>query len=243
VTARYRVRAVEVGEDSTKSIDAVVPFKPGTRRISLTGSDRKIDSARVSRHSPTVRLLKPKRGKRLGKKVKLSWRARDADGGRLTTTVLYAADGKHYVPVANDLRRRSARVDLRELGGGRRAALRVVVSDGVLTGTDVSKRHRVAVKPPRVSIASPAPGAVLTEGEPVQLVAPVSDPQDIPFRSSNVVWSSSLTGELGRGAAVSASLPAGAQQLTATATNSAGESASASVSVDVHAVPPVFTLP
>ena len=64
--------------------------------------------------------------------------------GRLTATVLYAADGKHYVPVANDLRRRSARVDLSELGGGRRAALRVVVSDGVLTGSDASKRHRVA---------------------------------------------------------------------------------------------------
>ena len=70
--------------------------------------------------------------------------------------MLYAADGKHYAPVANDLRGRSARVDLSELGGGRRAALRVVVSDGVLTASDTSKRHRVPAKPPRVSIATPA---------------------------------------------------------------------------------------
>ncbi len=115
--------------------------------------------------------------------------------------MLYAADGKHYVPVANDLRRRSARVDLSELGGGPRAALRVVVSDGVLTGSDASKRHRVPAKPPRVSIATPANGAAVTEGEPVQLIASVSDPQDVPFGSSGVVWTSSLAGELGRGAA------------------------------------------
>ena len=88
-----------------------------------------------------------------------------------------------------------------------------------------------------------ANGAALTEGEPVQLIASVSDPQDVPFGSSGVVWSSSLAGELGRGAAISATLPAGTQELTATATNSHGESAAASVSVDVAAVPPVFTLP
>ena len=241
--ARHRVKDVEVGEDSARSVDAVVAFKPGTRRISLTRSDRTLDSARVSKHSPTVALLKPKPKKRLGERVKVRWRARDADGGRLTSTVLYAADGKHYAPVANDLRGRSARVDLSELGGGRRAALRVVVSDGVLTAGDTSKRHRVPAKPPRVSIATPANGAALTEGEPVQLVASVLDPQDIPFGASGVVWSSSLAGELGRGAALSATLPPGTQELTATATNSAGLSAAASVTVDVHAVPPVFTVP
>jgi hypothetical protein len=197
----------------------------------------------VSGHSPTVRLLKPKPKKRLDKRVEVRWRARDADGGRLTSTVLYAADGKHYVPVATDLRRRSTRIDLSELGGGRRAALRVVVSDGVLTDKDTSKRHRVPAKPPRVSIASPADGAALTEAEPVQLVASVVDPQDIPFRSSNVVWTSSIAGDLGRGAAIAASLPSGKQELTATATNSHGLSGVATVSVDVHAVPPVFTVP
>ena len=129
------------------SINEVVPFSGETNRVAIAKGRRTIFSKRVSAHAPTVRLRSPK-GKRLVKPVKLSWRTDDADGGRLTATLQYAADGKNYVTIESGLRKRSLRVDPKDLPGGEKARFRVVVTDGVLTGTDASKRVNVEPKPP-----------------------------------------------------------------------------------------------
>jgi hypothetical protein len=239
VVGRFPFRPTEVGEDSARSIDEVVPFRRDTRRIAIMRGRRKLDSARVSAHAPTVRLIAPKKKKLSEKSVKVRWRARDADRGHPTVTLLYTPDGKRYLPVASHLRRRTYRVELTELPGGRRAGFRVVANDGVLTAIDDSARLRVPAKPPRVAIATPAPGTALTAGQPVELAASVLDLQDVPFRSSGVVWRSSLQGELGRGNTISASLSPGIHEIAATATNSMGKSAAATVTVRVDAVPPV----
>jgi hypothetical protein len=235
---RYPFKPSEVGEDSTLSVDEVVPFKRVTRRITIVKGRRTLDSARVSPHRPSAELTSPTK-KRLRGAVKVRWRVRDADGGHPRVTLLYTPDGKRYIPVAADLRKRSYRVDLAALPGGKRAAFRVVANDGVLTGRDDSTRLRVPAKAPLVSIATPAPGTALTADQPVQLAATVLDLQDPRFESERLAWRSSLQGELGSGQAISAGLSPGTHEITATATNSRGKSASATVSVQVDAVPPV----
>ena len=240
---RYRFAPQEVSEGAGRTIDAVVPFKPATRLITVVEGGRRLAAERVSAHAPSVEVVAPKRAPKGKQRVRVRWRSRDADGGRRTYTLLYAPKGKRLVPVAAGLRKRSYRVDLSRLPGGRRARFVVIANDGVLTGTDASKPIRVAAKPPQVSITAPAGGAELSSEGPVQLVATVRDLQDPRFDGADVVWRSSLQGELGRGTVLAATLAAGDHAITATATNSAGQSSSATISVRVSAPAPVFTVP
>ena len=242
VLARYRFKPTDVGEDSRNAIDELVPFKRGTRRIEIVSGKRRLAAANVSRYSPSVRVTAPSGGGKLGKRVTVRWRSRDADGGRRTYTVLYSPGGGRSIPIASDLHKRSLRVELEDLPGGKHARFQVIANDGVLTGRDASRFFKVKAKEPDVSISTPPSGAGLAADQEVQLVASVTDLQDARFAGRHVVWRSSLQGELGRGEAITATLGAGTHEITATATNSAGKKATASVTVNATAPPPVFTI-
>jgi hypothetical protein len=219
---------------SLASISEVVPFSQKTQRIEIAQGKRTLVSKRVSDHAPTVQ-LRSRLDRKLKKPVTLRWRSSDADGGRGTSTLQYAPDGKHYVTIAAGLRKHSQRVDPRALPGGDKARFRVVVTDGVLTGVDASKPVKVAAKAPRISIAAPVNGAQLTAGQSVQLIASVEDDQDTHLKA--VGWRSSIQGDLGSGAMLTTQLQPGSHVITATVTNSLGKTASASVTVDVAAIP------
>ncbi len=244
VLARYPFEPKQVSDlpvgDSEASVDEVVPFKAGADRILIMKGQRKLRSVAVSAHAPTVKLTKPKRGSKLPERPRIRWRSQDRDGGRQTYSLLYSHDGRNYVPIAGGLRKRTYRVDLSQLPGGRKARFRVVASDGVLASIATSGRFKVPVKSPRVSIATPASGAEVVEGQPLQLVADVNDLQDVSLPAESIIWSSSVLGELGRGATISTPLNPGVHELTVTATNGGGASSSASVTVTVSAVPPDF---
>ena len=228
---------------TTALVNEVVAFRAATRRIEIAKGKRVLGAVRVSAHAPNVTLLSPNRG-RLGRRVTVRWRSSDADGDRRTFTVLYSANGKRFVPVAAGLRRRNRlRVDLRKLPGGTRGRFLVIASDGVRTGSDRSNRRlRVPVKPPSVTVQTPAEGAELPPGVATPFFAAVTDLQDLSFGASRIVWRSSLQGELGRGAGIAPALNPGTHEITVTATNRGGRSASASLTVTVPSVPPVFNV-
>ena len=99
---------------------------------------------------------------------------------------------------------------------------------------------------PEITISSPLTGAVLVYGESTVLVATVSDPEDAG-PDLVVQWTSSVDGVLGGGAAdvvgistITASLSLGPHDLTATVTDTHGQTASDSVTVAVDDVPVVF---
>jgi hypothetical protein len=237
----YRFEPGEVGEDANLAFATVVPFKGATRRIAILRGKRVVESARVSAHDPRVRVTAPRGGK-LRKRVTVRWRSGDPDGGRRTYTVLYRPGGGRSIPLASGLRRRSLRVDVGELPGGRRARFEVVANDGVRTGSDASAPVKVKAKKPRVAIVTPASGANLAADEPVQLVATVRDLQDQRLGPGRIVWRSSIQGKLGGGAALAVPLAAGTHEITVTAKNSAGKRGKAAITVDVTAPPPVFTI-
>jgi hypothetical protein len=221
------------------SIDEVVPFSAKTKLIEVVKGKKVLASKRVSAHAPTVKLRSPK-GKKLRKRVKVRWSPRDADGGKLLSTLQYAADGKHFETIAAGLKKRAFKVDPADLPGGKKARLRVVVTDGVLTGIDKSKPLKVAAKPPRISIATPADATTFSEGQSVQLVASVTDDQD-PRLYDDVVWSSDVQGQLGNGGSLATVLQPGTHVITASVANRLGKSASASVTVTVEANAPTAT--
>jgi hypothetical protein len=219
------------------TFNEVVRFDKRARAIAVEEGGRELAAQKISRSSPSVRLGKVKKK---GDEVKVRWRSRDRDGGKRTHSVLYSSDGKEYLPVAAGLKGRSYTVDLSALPGGKKARIRVVANDGVLTGSATSKAFGVPVKAPEVSILSPAPGQAFDSDDQVQLTADVRDLQDRQFAAKDIVWRSNLQGELGTGPSLLTRLDAGSHEITATATNSGRKSGSASLRVEVEAVPPVF---
>lgn len=223
---------------ATAAVDVVVPFVGGTRRIQVTDRRRVLATVRVTANAPRVRVTAPRAG-RLRDRVTVRWTARDPDGGRLSATVLYSPDGRRFIPVAADVRGRRLVVDMRTLPGGSRARFRVVVSDGVLAGRATTRgRLRAPVRPPRVSIATPAAGDDLSPGVPVNLVGSATDLQDGTLPAGRVVWSSSLQGRLGTGPGIAVPLVSGTHVITLTGRNRAGLVARAEVTVTVRPAPP-----
>ncbi len=247
VLARYPFSPGESSDEpdgrGRAPIHEVVRFDSATERIAVVRGKKVLDAIDVSDHSPKVRIVSPKRKAKLGDRVKVRWRARDADGDRLTHTLLYAPDGKSFTTVAAGLRKRSYRVGLTDLGGGSKARFKVITTDGVRTDIARSKPVKTPVEPPAVSIAAPASGAELPASQPVTLAANAQDVQDGTLLGKRIVWHSSLQGELGRGAAISARLEPGAHEITATATNGEGVQGTAVVKVTAIPDPPAFNRP
>ena len=218
-------------------VHEVVPFDPRARKIVIEQSGRVLETVKVTRNAPSLKLGKVKKK---GDEVKVRWRSRDRDGGRPTHSVLYSPDGKEYLPVATGLRGRSHTVELDQLPGGKKARIRVVANDGVLTGSSTSKTFKVPAKAPNVSILSPEPAAAGDADDQVQLVADVQDLQDQQFAENDIVWRSDRQGELGTGPSIVTRLDAGSHEITVTATNSGRKQGSASIRLEVDEVPPVF---
>lgn len=243
VLADYPVQPRRLSEESRAPrllVNAVVPFRPATRRVVLTHEGRRLLFVPVSATPPRVRLVFPNGGQRLGRRVTVRWTSSDRERNPRTYALLYSPDGRRWIVVATRLRTTRYTVDLAALPGGRRARFRVVASDGVRTGLDSSDRGlRVAAKPPRVGIVAPATRRVTaTAGRPLTFIGSVEDVQDRSIARRRLVWRSSRQGLLGRGISVTRTLRAGVHTITFTATNSAGARATASIRVTVVAVPP-----
>jgi hypothetical protein len=88
---------------------------------------------------------------------------------------------------------------------------------------------------PTVSISSPANGSTFTSGDSVPFVATADDDEDGDL-TADISWSSDLDGDLGTGGSVTAALSDGTHVVTASVTDSSGNSASDTVSVTLEVV-------
>ena len=87
---------------------------------------------------------------------------------------------------------------------------------------------------PSASIATPITGETYTEGAAIQFTGSGTDPQDGALSDAQLVWTSSIDGDIGTGASIDVSAPSiGIHTVTLTATDSDGNAGSASVSISV----------
>lgn len=80
-------------------------------------------------------------------------------------------------------------------------------------------------QPPDVTILSPPNGTEFSAGESIAFLGEATDPEDGQLAGSALVWSSSISGQIGTGESFSTeALPAGTHSITLTATDSEGAS-------------------
>ncbi len=147
-------------------VDAVVPARRGAS-LQVLNRGRVVGRRARSRHTPRVRLLRPRHGGRRhktrirGRTTLVRWKVRDPDSKRLTASIDYSANGRKYRTLVIGLRGKRYRLPTDLLTRSRHARIRVRVSDGWNVGRAVSAPLRVA-KPrarARAVIREPMPGA------------------------------------------------------------------------------------
>jgi len=90
-------------------------------------------------------------------------------------------------------------------------------------------------EPPAVTILSPSPGAVFTEGQAIIFEGEADDPEDGPVSGNALVWQSDVDGTLGSGGRLSLfDLTPGAHLVTLVATDRGGATGSESVAFTVE---------
>jgi hypothetical protein len=111
-----------------------VPYPAGTTRVALVRDNRELASLTASPNAPTLSITSSRAGETWTGAQTLSWNGADADGGKLTYTVLYTPNGgKAWYPLEVDTTDPQLAIQTSEIASGDQVQFRVLASDGLNT--------------------------------------------------------------------------------------------------------------
>ncbi|MCE1252974.1 MAG: hypothetical protein LWX83_05430 [Anaerolineae bacterium] len=209
-------------------LEGAVDFPEGANKVQLIYNDKVIHEVSVSANKPQVSDVSPvQAGQKLDGKYKITWKASDADGDKLSYIVEFNPDinnpESEWWVLGEDLTQAEGEEDLSQWPGGKHAQFRVTASDGLLATEALSKEFVVPVKAPEAEIFDPEWGTEYAEGEEILLEGEAYDLQDDWLEDKALVWSSDKVSKpLGYGEELVISLPVGTHTITLTAKNSQG---------------------
>lgn len=230
-----------------ESVEGSVPA-PGVAAVQIVHDGILAAERKRPAHAPSVTLLSPHRGARVGCRsaktsrctVPVRWRIANPEHAPVTVAIDYSAnDGRSWQTVAVEPERDSARLPSRLLSSATRGRLRVRVSDGFDEGSAVSGAFRSTGAPPSVAVISPRPGEAIAAGAVADLEATAVDDSENAITGRRVRWYANRK-SLGSGSTISAQLPAGTVRVTVVASDAHGRKTSRSVALRVLAQPPNF---
>ena len=142
------------------------PVASAAVAVELVRDGTVLDRLQRSR-PPTVRLLAPRSGIRVrrGGRLEVRWQASDPDGGDLHATVDFSPDGRTWRTVHEGPSVGRVAIPGRLLAAGRRARVRLSVSDGFAARTVTSRPFRAEGAAPQVRILAPGVGALVRAGD------------------------------------------------------------------------------
>lgn len=238
----------EGNPEVTAALAEFVPFPADTRWIRIRHDGVMKAELAVSAASPQVQLLSPQGGA-LAPGQTIAWQGSDPDGDTLSFTLFYSPDdGQNWQPMLVNTPLTGVTLStamLHDMPKSSQGRMKIVASDGVNTGEDVSEGLFVVPgSAPTVLILSPEPDASAPEGSYVSFSASASDIEDGILTGARVQWLSNRDGVLGQGLTLDTpSLSPGHHTITVVATDFDGMSTEASVDILITAAPPRLYLP
>lgn len=195
---------------------------------------------------PAVAILQPAAGAPLAGQQDIVWQVSDPDSSAFTSKVYYSSDsGATWAQIGKEQGVLRLKADFDTLPGGSGSVrLKVVVSDGVNTGSATSAPLSVPKHVPRnVAIVQPPPGAAFAPQTLVELEGMAYDVDDGVLDGAAMSWTSSLDGPLGSGSVLGVTtLRSGSHMITLRATDKDGNTASAVSTVHVAGAAPGLDL-
>ncbi|MBN2001548.1 thrombospondin type 3 repeat-containing protein [candidate division KSB1 bacterium] len=221
---------------TAKNINQTVPYAPGTQKIVIKHNNAVIKTINVSANEPKVLVSYPNGGNILEGNQNISWTAEDADGDPLQFDVLYSKDnGSHWEVIALGLNQTNFIWDTDRSAGSDRGLIKVLATDGVNTGEDVSDYFFTVIKKsPEVTIFSPGNESAFFQNSILVFEGYANDFEDGQLSGEACSWSSSIDGVLAAGQHISAdNLSAGEHLITFSATDTDGNAGTAGITVFV----------
>jgi hypothetical protein len=116
-----------------------IPYIPGTAKILVKQADLVLAEKIISANAPTVTVMFPNGSEQLSGELTIEWLGNDADGDILSYVVLVSPDtGTTWEPIAGNLTATSYTWPLSQLPAGSQYLVKIVATDGINTGQDVS---------------------------------------------------------------------------------------------------------
>lgn len=218
----------------------IIPYDSMTSKIVLQKGSAVLETIFVSKNAPTVRLRVPDGGETITGETVVRWTASDADGDALAFHVLYSHDnGRSWSPIAIAIDEKQFKWDTRQIHGSDTALIKVIATDGVNTGIDLSDAvFAVERKPPVAVVLAPDEGTDFFVTDQINLVGEGYDYEDGEVNEKKLTWSSNLDGPLGVGHRLSLrSLSPGSHTVTLEVMDTDGNVGSESIVIQVDSNP------
>lgn len=215
-------------------VQLIIPWVEETDNIVLVQGDKVLARQVVSAHPPKVEITNPTSPQTwpAGSTQKVTWQASDSDGDALTYSIFYSHEDDNWTLLATGLTATEYMVDVDAFAGGDKARFRVVATDGVLTGMDVSAPVSIPNKAPFVTISEPVNGRSFAPGALVVMQGNVVDMEEGTLDASRLQWRSNRDGVLGSGPSLALNtLSPGYHTLTLTAKDASNQTSQASVEI------------
>lgn len=188
-----------MGDDTDARVfSSYFAFNPATKKIVLMGDVTVLAQISVSDHAPSVNLY-PVEVNSASHTLTLGWEAEDEDGDPLTYLIQYSFDGgATFVTHLHDYPYFAAVLDTALLHGSTQAQIRIIASDGILSGYDTSEEFTIEKHSPRVTISGVVEGERLPFSDVRSLSGFAYDAEDGGIPGEELSWQ--MTGPLSRSA-------------------------------------------
>jgi hypothetical protein len=194
-------------------VATTIPFPEDARILRFLRLEKVIHEIVVPKVPPKVHLTWDLPERVAGRNI-ISWSAEHPEGLPLHSMVLYShTNGDSWQPLSLSLEAKEMELDFDQLPGGR-CKVKVLVTDGVNTSVAESPTFSVPDKGYRAMILTPNDGASITSEDTVYLQGQGFHFEEQRPELEDLTWTSSLDGELGRGAIVGVRLSPGRHEIT-----------------------------
>jgi hypothetical protein len=218
---------------------------PGAARIEVTLNGIPLASRTRPDPAPSVQILSPTVGDRIGtrKTTVVRWRATGAPGTNLTTTLDYSTDdGNTWRPVYLGPNKDQIELPSYDFAASRSARVRVRVNDGFNETAVVSGRFAAIGAPPGVIILSPGPGQRIMNDASLYLSGQAYGDDGRTVRGGTFRWYAGRR-FLGSGPRISVTaLQPGATSIRLVVRDASGRVGSTFVGVQLGAAAPRFLI-
>ena len=134
---------------NTSGFAFTIPFVEGTKKIEVTYNGETKAEKAVSNNAPIVSIVSPKGSEKWNGVRTIDWTASDADHDELSFVLQYSSDdGVTWNPIAINLNETSYDLNFGVLEPAGTYRVKVIATDGVLVGADVSNRFTVLPQGP-----------------------------------------------------------------------------------------------
>jgi hypothetical protein len=210
-----------------------MPDSTSARKVVVKKGSTILSTRNISSNVPSPRFVKPAGGSLSGT-VAVEWSATDADNDSLTYSLFYAASGSSWTPIARGLTGTTYSWDSSAYAGSSAGKLLLIANDGANEASATSSTFTLPAKQPLAAIVSPPNGTAIALGTSLTFQGAAFDASSRELPAAAIAFSSNISGALGSGRSVSATLAAGRHTITMTASASGLPTASTSIVVDVY---------